>query len=543
MKFGCVPLSLARGAILAHTLKAAGLTLRKGTILEDHHLAALRGAGLEQVVAARMEADDLEENEAAHRLAMGLAGSGVRVAPPFTGRANIHARHAGVLRINAQAVAAFNLVDESLTLATLPAWRQVEADEMVATVKIIPFAASRHLVLKAEALSANLLSVMPFRRTRMMVISTLLPGLTPKVVNKTIAVTAARLDRMGARIVGEERVPHEAKALAEALRRAARTDVEGVIIFGASAIADRRDVIPAALEQAGGRVERLGLPVDPGNLLMLGSLGALPVLGAPGCARSPKENGFDWILARILADIPITSVDAAHLGVGGLLSEIVTRPQPRDLPPVQGRAGGVAAVVLAAGRATRMGGPNKLLADISGKPVVRRVVEAALAGRASPVIVVTGHEHHQVEAALAGLDVRFVHNDDYPAGLSGSVRVGIQAVPDSVAGAIILLGDMPLVSSMTLDELIAAFAPERGREIVVPVSAGRRGNPVLWSRRFFADLAQLSGDRGARHLIDAQAQAVCEVEVQGEGVVLDVDTPSALAEAQDLWRRMPLREV
>src|SRR5262249_22248058 len=225
----------------------------------------------------------------------------------------------------------------------------------------------------------------------------------------------------------ERRVPHDADALAAALREMLATGAELVLVFGASAIADRRDVIPAAVEAVGGRIEHFGMPVDPGNLMLVADLNGRPVLGAPGCARSPKENGFDWILARLLARLPVTREDITGMGVGGLLMEIVTRPQPRETPQPDGRR--IAAVVLAAGRSTRMGGPNKLLAEIRGRPLVRITVETALASRADPVIVVTGHERDRVEQALAGLDVRLVHNPDYADGLSTSLKAGIAAVP------------------------------------------------------------------------------------------------------------------
>ena len=180
------------------------------------------------------------------------------------------------------------------------------------------------------------------------------------------------------------------------------------------------------------------------------------------------------------------------MGVGGLLMEIVTRPQPRSEPaPEKGRH--IAAVVLAAGRSTRMGAINKLIAEIGGKPLVRIAAEQALASRAKPVIVVTGHEREQVEAALAGLPVRFVHNPDYAEGLGTSLKTGIAAVPADADGAIVCLGDMPQVDAALIDRLIAAFDPERGALVVVPTIDGRRGNPVVWSRRFFHDLMANSG--------------------------------------------------
>jgi molybdenum cofactor cytidylyltransferase len=274
------------------------------------------------------------------------------------------------------------------------------------------------------------------------------------------------------------------------------------------------------------------MPVDPGNLLLIGSAGSVPVLGAPGCARSPVENGFDWVLMRLLAGIKVTRAELTGMGVGGLLMEIITRPQPRAQPKAEGEEHKVAAIVLAAGRSTRMGGPNKLLAELSGKKLVRIVTEQALASKAAEIIVVTGHQAELVEQALAGLNVKIVRNPDFAVGLASSVKAGIAAVSETADGAVVCLGDMPMVSREMLDRLIDTFDPDRGNLIVVPVAEGRRGNPVLWSRRFFKELMTLDGDIGARHLIAKHAEAVAEVPVAGDGAFLDIDTPQALEAAR-----------
>jgi len=148
------------------------------------------------------------------------------------------------------------------------------------------------------------------------------------------------------------------------------------------------------------------------------------------------------------------------------------------------------------------------------------------------VIVVTGHQADQVEKSLAGLKTRFVRNPDFADGLASSVKAGIAAVPDDADAAIVLLGDMPLIGAQLIDRLIEAFAPDRGGLIVVPVSDSRRGNPVLWSRRFFSELMTLDGDIGARHLIAKHGEAVAEVPVEGHGAFLDIDTPQALEAAR-----------
>jgi molybdenum cofactor cytidylyltransferase len=189
----------------------------------------------------------------------------------------------------------------------------------------------------------------------------------------------------------------------------------------------------------------------------------------------------------------------------------------------------IACIVLAAGRSTRMGGANKLLADIGGKPMVRRVVEAALASRARPILVVTGHQAASVVAALAGLEVAFVDNPDYAVGLSSSLKAGIGAVPASADGVLVLLGDMPQITGAHLDRLIAAFAAE-DRAVIVPTHKGRRGNPVLWPRAHFAEMLQLKGDAGAKRLMAAHAADVREVDLGTDAIFADVDTAEALAQ-------------
>jgi molybdenum cofactor cytidylyltransferase len=251
-----------------------------------------------------------------------------------------------------------------------------------------------------------------------------------------------------------------------------------------------------------------------------------PVLGAPGCARSPKENGFDWVLMRLLAGLAVPREAITGLGVGGLLMEIVSRPQPREEPlhPVRS----FAAVVLAAGCSSRMGGPNKLLAEIGGRPLVRIVAEQALASRARPVVAVTGHQRERVEAALTGLAVTCVHNPHYADGLGTSLKSAIAALPADADGAIICLGDMPQVDAALIDRLIGAIDPDKGALVAVPTIDGKRGNPVVWSRRFFPDLMAVEGDVGARHLIGRYAEAVVEVPVSGNAALTDIDTPEAL---------------
>jgi molybdenum cofactor cytidylyltransferase len=527
MKFGAVPVAEAIGGTAVHSIRKDGLVLKKGTRIGPKEADALAAAGIAEIVVARLEPGDVSEDQAAAEIAAAAAGAGVRLDKAFTGRCNLFAADAGVLVLDRDGIDRVNRVHESVTMATLPAFKPVVAGEMIATVKIIPFAVSAQARDAALGEARHpLVRVAPYRIHKVGVASTLLPGLAPKVIDKTLRITSERIAPAGASIIAERRVPHDQRALAGAIEDLFAAGSELVIVFGASAIADRRDVIPAALEAAGGTIEHFGMPVDPGNLMLVGNLHDHPVLGAPGCARSPKENGFDWVLMRLLAGLPVTRADITGMGVGGLLMEIVTRPQPRE-DAREGRR--VAAVVLAAGRSSRMGEVNKLTAEIGGKPLVRIAAEQALASRAKPVIVVTGHERDKVEAALAGLPVTLVHNSKFADGLGGSLKTGIGAVPKDADAALVLLGDMPRIDAALIDRLVAAYDPEKGALVVVPSVDGRRGNPVLWSRRFFPDLMAVEGDIGARNLIARYSEAVTEVAVAGQAAATDVDTPESFA--------------
>jgi molybdenum cofactor cytidylyltransferase len=535
VKFGEIPIEDAAGAVLAHSLRFGSLSLRKGRLLTAENVAALKAAGCASVVAARLEPGDVEENAAAAALAPALTGRFVKVGPAFTGRVNFLAEVSGLFVVDRDRIDRFNLVDETITLGTLEPFSVVAPKQIVATLKVIPFAVSPASIAarRAAAEGAPLLTVAAFAAKRVVLIQTRLPGLKESILDKTVETTRGRLAALGSALVAERRCDHRAAELASLIGEVIREQADLVLVAGASAILDRRDVIPAAIEQAGGAIEHFGMPVDPGNLMLMGRLGAVAVLGLPGCARSPKSNGFDWVLRRLLADLPAGPAEIMRMGVGGLLTDIPSRPLPRAQAAAEAdaapRASRIAAIVLAAGQSRRMGTLNKLTIDIDGKTMLRRVVEAVTASSAKPVIVVTGHEREHVEAALAGLPVETVFNPDYAEGLSTSLKCGLTSLPATADGAIICLGDMPLVSARDLDQLVAAFNPVEGRAIVVPTRRGKRGNPVVIGKAFFTELAGIGGDIGARDVIAAHPEQVAEVEMEGDGVLTDIDTPQALA--------------
>jgi len=328
VKFGPVPLPQAEGAILAHSVKAGDRKLRKGVVLTAEHLAQLEKAGLLEVTVARLEPGDCHEDEAARMLAAALtpdpARANLRVTEAFTGRVNLLADAPGVAVLDIAALQQFNRVNPMITVATVPQYQQMSAGGMVATIKVISYAVPGGDVLHAAQLAqAAIRLATPVFQTAGLVV-TEIPGGPPN--EKGIASIRGRVEALGMELADVRIVPHQTQELARAV-----TDVQGdvAMILTGSATSDENDVAPAAVRAAGGAVDRFGMPVDPGNLLFLGSIRGRSVIGLPGCARSPALNGADWVLSRVACGIETSADDISAMGVGGLLKEIPTRPQPR----------------------------------------------------------------------------------------------------------------------------------------------------------------------------------------------------------------------
>lgn len=322
MIFGEAPLAEAEGAVLAHGIMVGGRRWPKGSLVDKALLAAAAAEGILRLTVARAEAGDVSEGEAATLVAERLAGAHVEMRAPVHGRVNLHAAASGLARLEPQAILAANLACEAVAISTVAPLTPVQAGAMVATVKTIAFAVEGDALAR---IAPGRLDIVPYRSgLKAVLIQTCLADTSDKMLAKTAEVTKGRLAALGIAMTEAPRVQHRTDAVAEALRTA---EADLILVAGAAATSDRRDVVPAALLAAGGRLERVGMPVDPGNLLVLGWLGASPrsggamVVGLPGCAKSPKRNGLDLVLERFAAGLPVNGETLAGMGVGGLLDE------------------------------------------------------------------------------------------------------------------------------------------------------------------------------------------------------------------------------
>ena len=542
MKFGPEPTADCVGAILAHGYRLGdGASFKKGQLLDQTDVDQLLAHHIVELTVARLEPGDLGEDEGARAIGQAAGGDGLRLGTAATGRVNLYAQARGLVIYDPAGLDKINRISEAATLAAATPFSRAERGQIIATAKIIPLGLPAETVTACVTLASQpspLISLAPFKQMRVGLLQTQLPFATEKLLDKTRLVLNSRIKMLDSELVAEQRTPHTVAAVAATLADMAAHNLDLILVMGASATTDRRDVVPQAVVAAGGSIEHFGMPVDPGNLTIVCRIGATIVLGLPGSARSPRRGGNDWLLERIAAGLPITSAAIMGLGSGGLLKEIASRPLPReaaapasDRPRAQKEAtpSGVAAILLAAGQSRRMGTENKLLAEIDGRPLVVHAVRSLLAANCHPVIVVVGHQADEVRASLAGLEIDFIENPEFATGLSSSLAAGIEAVPAHTGGALVALGDMPRLTTVHIEALVDAFADHGEEAICVPVWQGRRGNPVIWGRAYFDEICALEGDVGARHLIGIHTANVHEVAMQDDAIFDDIDTPADLA--------------
>jgi molybdenum cofactor cytidylyltransferase len=338
MKFSAVAVNQAVGKILGHNIagKDGRRILSKGKILSEDDIQRLLQLGRQKVYVAELEPGDVEENQAALRIASYLNGENITLSRAAAGRVNLLASTRGILRVDAGQVGRLNQF-EGITLATLPGDRFVRQKQMVGTVKIIPYAVPDSILKRAEA-SLNgvnqAMKVDPLPSRKVGLILTGSPSTYDRLqvayespLRTRVNDCGSELEMVGHILLDEE---EDEIALSGLLSQLVTQGYELVILAGETAVMDPGDIVPRAIERAGGKLECVGLPVDPGNMLMLAYLGDVPILGAPGCARSLKTNAIDWVLPRLLLGEYLKRDELMSMGYGGLLEDTYKRPMPRS---------------------------------------------------------------------------------------------------------------------------------------------------------------------------------------------------------------------
>ena len=518
------------GAVLAQTYNLPGKVISKGTFVTNEFVGYFKTGNVKTILCAVPEEGDIHEDEAAEAISSAIDKNHIYADKASTGRVNFKSQSLCLVRYDRDFIKEVNLVDESIAFSIVEHNQLLAEGDLIATLKIIPFFMQKKYVDRVIKILAKdeLFKIHSLKKKEVTLIQTCFEWQKKSIFTATSNVTKARLEALGCSLKKEKLINHDYDTLRAIIRSSVKDEPEILLVSGASAITDRSDYIPKAILSEGGKIIQYGLAVDPGNLLLIGKVGNTTVIGMPGCARSPKLNGFDWVLQLLMADIPINREELADMGAGGLLMEIASRPLPRALAKsVSKRVTKVMGVILAAGNSTRMGKDNKLLRNIGDVPLIRNTAIEMLKSDLDSCSIVLGYQSDKVADVIKDLNINLILNPLWKEGQASSLRAAINTLDSTYSDLLIMLGDLPGIKSSHINSIIEEhlLTDNRKSKITIPSFKGQKGNPVIWGRSFFHDLSNLEGDVGGRTLFSEHPAAINILEMNDPWVVKDADTP------------------
>lgn len=518
------------GSVIAQTYNLPGKTISKGTFVTSEIVDYFKEFDVQTILCAVPANGDIHEDEAAEAISNAIDKNQIYVEKASTGRVNFKSQSLCLVRYERALIREVNLVDESIAFSIVEHNQLLAKNDLIATLKIIPFFTQKKYVDQVISILAKneLFKTHSLNKKKVSLIQTSFEWQKKSMFKATSNVTRNRLEALDCSLNEEKLICHDYKALCSEIRSSTGSGIDILLISGASAITDRSDYIPKAILSEGGEIIQYGLAVDPGNLLLIGKVGNTTVIGMPGCARSPKLNGFDWVLQLLMADIPISREELAEMGAGGLLMEIASRPLPRALAKsVSKREKKVMGVILAAGNSTRMGKDNKLLRNIGDAPLIRNTAIEMLKSDLDSCSIVLGYQSDKVADVIKDLNVNLILNPLWKEGQASSLRAAINTLDSTYSDLLIMLGDLPGIKSIHINSIIEEhlLTDNRKSKITIPSFKGQKGNPVIWGRSFIDDLSNLEGDVGGRTLFSEHPAAINILEMEDPWVVKDTDTP------------------
>ena len=517
MYFGNIALDKSEGNILAHSLTINNKKFFKGKIISKKDIIFLKSNGLDSIICAVPNKNDIHEDKTAKILGKLFVNKSIVMEDPHTGRVNLLASETGLIIIDEKIINKFNATSEHITIATLKNYSKVNKGDMIATIKIIPFYVNS-LILKNinNVHLKEALNIYPFKQKNVGLILSHSEKENLKLNKISVEMISNRLANLNSSLKKIITCKHDSYSISKNIKILKKEKIDLILVLGASAIVDIKDKIPEAIQLAKGNIIRFGMPVDPGNLLLLGKLKNIPIIGLPGCARSPSLNGFDWILERLIVGTKISSKNISDMGVGGLLK--TTNKHKSNIKKYN-----ISNIILAAGQSKRMKEKNKLLINIDNKKMIESIVNSAIKSNASNNIIVLGHQNKKIEKYISK-DITIIINEEYKKGLSTSLKKGVSALPEECDAAIIILGDMPKITSDLINSLIKNFDPKNNKYIAAPTYNGKRGNPILVGRKYFPDILNLKGDKGAKNILDKNSKYINNVPQKDSFSLIDIDT-------------------
>jgi molybdenum cofactor cytidylyltransferase len=526
MFFGNIKVQDSLNCILAHTIVINNNKINKGTIITKKHKKFFIDNDIKNIVGARLSKNDFHEDDAANIVANKFRNSDLALEKAYTGRANILANKSGLLIIDEQKINQFNKISDNITIATLNNNSNVKKGEMIATIKIISFAVQEKFInlIKKSYLKKSL-SIHSYINKKCALILTHHNKENIKLNAISEKRIKSRLKNLNCNLDLISKCEHDSIIISKKINSLLKKNVNLILILGSSAIVDIKDKIPEAIKISNGSIIRFGMPVDPGNLLLLGNINKTSIIGLPGCARSPSLNGFDLVLEKVISGNNISKQDISNMGVGGLLKTL----NKRNVEEKKSKNYNITNIILAAGQSKRMEETNKLLIKIGKKTMIDKIVDTSLKSSASDTIVVLGFESERVKESLSNKKILTINNKDYNKGQSTSLQCGISGLSEDCDAAVILLADMPNINYQLINKLIENYDPDSNNSIIIPTFNGKKGNPILIDREFFPDILSIKGDKGAKDIINANKNSIKKIPHKDSSVLNDIDTKKDLS--------------
>ena len=525
MYFGDINVKDSLDCILAHTIVINKKKFSKGTIITEIDKNYFINNKIRTIVCAKLDKNDFHEDKAANIIAETFHNNSIATEKAYTGRANILANKSGLLVIDEEKIRKFNKISDDITIATLNNNSTVKKGEMIATIKIISFAVKDSFIKKIKnTIYKKAISINPYIHKKCALILTHHKNKNEKLNSISERRVNERLKNLNCSLDITSYCEHDTKEISKKINIILKKKIDLIMILGSSAIVDIKDKIPEAINFSKGKIIRFGMPVDPGNLLLLGKIKNTHVIGLPGCARSPSLNGFDWVLEKVISGTNITKLNISNMGVGGLLKTLNIRAKSEK----ESKSYNITNIILAAGQSKRMREMNKLLIKIDNQTMIEKIVDISLKSTANNTIVVLGYENGVLQKLLENKKITTIVNKEYLKGQSSSLQLGISALPEDCDAALIMLGDMPNINSRLINQLIENYNPNDNKSIIIPTYKNKKGNPVLIDREFFPDILSIKGDKGAKDIIKANKKYIKELPQKNSTIVEDIDTKDDL---------------
>ena len=534
MEFKNFPLYDALGVITCSKISLGNRFIASGKMLDYSDISALRSAGYSFVSGAKLSSSDVVKSTAITKIASVVAGENTAYYLDDDNRCFIYAEKNGIANINQERINRFNNLGLEVILATAPVFHQAVKGQLLAVISIIPPAITEDVLqqyLQTTFGMGALVSVLAYKPKKVYFIQSSNPKKNEEYEKNILTNITARLDALGVGISYNAHCEHLLEKIENEISKALYSDAEIIIISGAVANYHKEDVLMKALVDAGADIIASYIPSFPSaNIIIADYKKHKQIVVLPeGCDKS-DYNAVDLILKKLVAGYPLNKDELFNLGAGGLLAREVW--QPIDIDKLDGlvkvaadeNSSGIAAIILAAGKGSRIGGDNKLLYEIDDETIVTKVVKAALASKASPVIVVTGFEQEFIADELKDKDVKLVYNSDYASGINTSIRTGLESLNNAVRGAIIIPADMPFITSDHLNRLIDAFDPLNKKALCVSTYKKVKVNPALWARKLFDNVKIIPENAKVHPVLVEHSDYIAEVPLLNDNEALDINT-------------------